>query len=123
MTKQNKQKTRPGQMNDLERAVWSLMRTDDYTVTGQGEDWAELHYVHNSPPHPVIRIEVRQPEGDAASVSQIMRYEEGELSDEEIIALFQALVDSGTAWQLQGSYGRTAQALIEAGLVTAKEEK
>lgn len=47
----------------------------------------------------------------------IMRYECGELeSDEELIEGFQALIDSGTVWHLQGSYGRTAHRLIEAGL-------
>lgn len=51
----------------------------------------------------------------------IIAYEDGELDEEQIIALFQQLVDSGLAWQLQGSYGRTAKALIEAGLVTPKE--
>ena len=48
-------------MNDLERAVWLLMQTDDYQVTARGENWAELHYVHNDPPHPVTRIEITQP--------------------------------------------------------------
>jgi hypothetical protein len=47
----------------------------------------------------------------------IMAYEGGELDEDAIIEGFQALVDSGLAWQLQGHYGRTAAALIEAGLV------
>jgi len=45
----------------------------------------------------------------------IIAYEAGELSDNEIIAGFQELIDSGTAWQLQGSYGRQAMELVESG--------
>lgn len=50
---------------------------------------------------------------------RICDYEAGELSEEDTIELFQELVDTGMAWQLQGSYGRTAQALIDADLVVA----
>lgn len=56
---------------------------------------------------------------DFDEVSFIMEYEAGELSEDEMVEGFQRLVDSGTVWQLQGHYGRTAAALIEAGLVTA----
>lgn len=49
--------------------------------------------------------------------SQIIAYEDGELGEQEVIALFQELVNTGLAWQLQGSYGRFAKALIEAGLI------
>lgn len=49
-------------------------------------------------------------------VTKIMDYESGEMSEEDTIDLFQELINSGLAWQLQGSYGRTALALIEAGL-------
>ncbi len=42
----------------LERAIGTLMATDDYTITGNGDDWAELIYVHNDPPHPVLRIQL-----------------------------------------------------------------
>lgn len=45
----------------------------------------------------------------------IMAYENGETSEEETIEGFQHLIDDGTVWQLQGSYGRMAKALIEAG--------
>jgi hypothetical protein len=47
----------------------------------------------------------------------IIAYESGELDEDGIVALLQTLVDNGMAWTLQGSYGRTARALIEAGLV------
>ena len=49
------------------------------------------------------------------TVSAIIEYESGELSDEDTISLFQHLIDNGQAWSLQGHYGRTATALIEAG--------
>lgn len=51
-------------------------------------------------------------------VTKIIQFESGQLSDPEIIELFQDLVDSGQAWELQGTYGRTALALINAGYIT-----
>lgn len=54
-------------------------------------------------------------------VDRLMAYEAGEMDRDEIIAFFQELVDTGLAWSLQGSYGRTAREFIEAGLVWAKE--
>ena len=48
---------------------------------------------------------------------QIIAYETGQLDEQSTIELFQSLVDSGLAWQLQGHYGRTAMTLINAGLV------
>ncbi len=49
------------------------------------------------------------------SLTFIMDYEFGEIDDERMIAGFQNMIDTGLVWQLQGSYGRTAAALIEAG--------
>lgn len=48
---------------------------------------------------------------------RIIEYETGEMSKEGVVELFQELVDTGLAWKLQGHYGRTAMALIEAGYV------
>lgn len=50
-------------------------------------------------------------------IDTLMAYEAGELDEDEMVSFFQGLVDTGMAWQLQGHYGRTAHALIEAGLV------
>ena len=52
------------------------------------------------------------------SVDWIMKYEDGQLDDEEIIEGFQQMIDDGTVWQLQGCYGRMAVRLIEAGQCT-----
>jgi len=54
-------------------------------------------------------------------MSSIIAYENGELEEEEVILLFQDLIDSGLAWQLQGSYGRMAEKLIESGYCTEAE--
>ena len=48
-------------------------------------------------------------------LNQVISYEQGELDEEGIIDLFQELITSGMAWKMQGSYGRTASALINAG--------
>ena len=54
---------------------------------------------------------------------QLMKYEYNQLTVEEIIQLFQHLVNTGLAWQLQGSYGRTARAMIDNGIVSPAGEE
>ena len=49
------------------------------------------------------------------TVDFIMRLEGDGMPEDELIDGFQHLIDSGMAWSLQGSYGRMAVALIEAG--------
>ncbi len=52
--------------------------------------------------------------------SDIIAYECSEMDEERATIFFQHLVDTGLAWSLQGSYGRTAKAMIEAGMVTLR---
>ena len=55
-------------------------------------------------------------------VGFIIDYEAGELEGDDIVEGFQVLIDEGVVWQLQGSYGRQAQRLIEAGLCSPPAE-
>jgi hypothetical protein len=57
-----------------------------------------------------------------SSLDDILLIEEGCPSEEEYIAAYQRLVNSGLVWQLQGSYGREATRLINAGLVELKHD-
>jgi hypothetical protein len=50
-------------------------------------------------------------------LDKIIEFENGNLTDEEAIELFQELVDTGLAWKLQGFYGRMASTLIEQGII------
>lgn len=52
------------------------------------------------------------------NVDNVMRYENGEMDAFESVAFFQSGIDNGHVWLMQGAYGRTAQALIDAGYCT-----
>lgn len=54
-------------------------------------------------------------------VDQVVDYENGDMEEQDQVAFFQEMVNSGMAWRLQGSYGRTAMDMIEAGLITLGE--
>ena len=57
-------------------------------------------------------------------IQRLIDYEHGELDEEATVELFQELINDGSAWELQGHYGRTAVYLIDRGLCTppAREE-
>jgi hypothetical protein len=48
---------------------------------------------------------------------KIIRFEEDEMSEEEIISMFQELKDTGLIWHLQGMYQRMLISFIEADLI------
>ena len=50
-------------------------------------------------------------------VNKIIRYESDQMDTEEEINFFKELIDTGTAWSLQGHYGRRACLLIEEGFI------
>lgn len=49
------------------------------------------------------------------AVDDLASYENGDMAFEDVVDMFQRLIDSGMAWVLQGHYGRTALDLISAG--------
>jgi hypothetical protein len=49
------------------------------------------------------------------SIDLIIAFENGDLSDDEVIDFIQDGINRGWVWRLQGFYGRTAQSLIDAG--------
>lgn len=55
--------------------------------------------------------------------SRISDYEDGTMEDhDDIVALFQELLDTGIINHLQGSYQRTALRLLTLGFVKAKND-
>jgi len=57
-------------------------------------------------------------------VGAIMNFESGTMeTEEEVLKLFQHLVNTGMAWRLQGFYGRTAQALLDNELIQPANRK
>jgi hypothetical protein len=50
-------------------------------------------------------------------VNAIIAFESGEADVQDQLRLFSNLVGTGLAWSLQGTYGRQATALIDAGLI------
>lgn len=57
------------------------------------------------------------------TANELLAYEQGELEYDECVQLFQKLVNSGLAWKLQGAYGRTAQALLDNGIIEPAPEE
>ena len=56
-------------------------------------------------------------------VDRIIAHETGELDAEGTLELFGELIRSGAAWTLQGSYGRAARDLIDAGWLTSAGDR
>jgi hypothetical protein len=63
----------------------------------------------------ILREGLNLPKKPSPLIELIMAYEDGTLTDPQILELFSQLIKTGQAWSLQGSYGRMARNLIEAG--------
>ena len=59
--------------------------------------------------------------GFAHLVDQLIAYEEGQITQDEEVAFFEHLVETGVCWQLSGHYQREAATLIKAGLIKPPE--
>lgn len=50
--------------------------------------------------------------------TNIMAWENGEMSEVDEIKFFSELIATGMAWQLQGCYGRAAMSFMENGIIS-----
>lgn len=53
-------------------------------------------------------------------VDKMIAWESGDISGHDLVKLFSYLIETGKAWSLQGSYGRAAEALINAKVISDK---
>jgi hypothetical protein len=58
-----------------------------------------------------------------SNIDDIMDFENGDLSEEAEVKMFQKLISSGTVWGLQGSYGRQAMQLLRDGKCELGEQQ
>ena len=49
------------------------------------------------------------------NIEQIIKYEQGAMDYDEMVHMFQCMINDGSVWRLQGHYGRTAKSLIDSG--------
>lgn len=54
--------------------------------------------------------------------SLLLRYEEDRLDYDEVIRLFQGLIDCGLAWKLPADYAKTAWRMIQEGVCSPRWE-
>lgn len=52
------------------------------------------------------------------NIDTLIAFENGDLDEDQVVAFIQDGINKGWVWSLQGFYGRTAAALIDAGLCT-----
>lgn len=56
------------------------------------------------------------------NTKKIIEYEDGDLGFQEEVKMFQKMINDGSAWSMQGSYGRRATELLRAGYCELGEE-
>jgi hypothetical protein len=50
-----------------------------------------------------------------ANIDDIIDFEDGNQSEEAEVKMFQKMINDGSVWHLQGSYGRRAMELLRSG--------
>jgi hypothetical protein len=55
-------------------------------------------------------------------IDKLIKYESGEMNDEEQMEFFASLIKDGTCWNLQGHYGRCAKNYIDNGFISIRGE-
>lgn len=58
-----------------------------------------------------------------SQVNDIIDYENGDYDETEEAKFFQKIINDGSVWKMQGSYGRQAMRLLEAGLCELGEKR
>ena len=53
-------------------------------------------------------------------VNEMIKFEEGLMSEVEEIQFFSQLIKTKMCWSLQGFYGRTAASYIQSGIISEK---
>jgi hypothetical protein len=48
-------------------------------------------------------------------INQIIDFESGELDEDSTVQMFQSMINDGSVWHLQSSYGRIAMELLKDG--------
>jgi hypothetical protein len=103
-----------------------------YYKKGKGKEYLVSEYDMDEKGRPILKEEKKQPAPfqsykgkrgyDVDVTGQIIDYEDGKLDDAETLYLFSHLYASGMIRSLQGSYGRTGQALIDDGFLKSNGE-
>ena len=86
--------------------------------TIQNNDLEKIKKLPDAQPVQAVYVAEGRTMSNFDIVGFIIAVENGEASEDEVVEGFQHLIDTGTAWSLQGSYGRAAKTLIEQGLCT-----
>jgi len=54
------------------------------------------------------------------TVAKIIKYENGEMSQDETLEFFAEMIRDGICWHLQGAYSRMANDFIRSGFIDTK---
>jgi hypothetical protein len=57
------------------------------------------------------------------NINEIIEHENGEQDEQDEVAMFQRMINDGSVWHFQGSYGRRAMELLRAGQCELGEKR